>query len=118
MAQQMTENLAAAACPEDIETPPRKPRQMSLPSGRKPFAKASWPSSAAKRARLVDPLQFEMSIQGRRSDRLCRPGWEIPAAQRYPAGVAGKAGHPAGRIDSAGKAGLLLERLEKRRRRD
>lgn len=62
VARQMTENLAQTGCPEDIEeaaVPGQRGR--SDPAGRSTCKTAG--KTAPQKARLVDPLQYEMSIQ-------------------------------------------------------
>ena len=77
---------------------------------------SSWPNERRKRARLVDPLQYEMSIQAEDlTGYVPAFGWESqPPSDTQLASLEKQGIQPDG-IDSAGKAGLLLERLEKRR---
>lgn len=62
VAQQMTDNLAAAACPEDIEDAAKQAGEDVVAQREEALAK-QLAEQRRKRARLVDPLQYEMSIQ-------------------------------------------------------
>ena len=69
-----------------------------------------------KRARLVDPLQYEMSIQAEDlAGYVPAFGWEAgpPSAEQNAA--LEKQGICPDAVESAGKASLLLDRLNKRR---
>ena len=66
--------------------------------------------------RLVDPLQYEMSIQAEDlADYVPAFGWEVlpPTAEQQEA--LSRAGILPDGVESAGKARLLLDRLAKRR---
>lgn len=70
-----------------------------------------------RKARLVDPLQFEMSIQAQ--DLLdWQPSfaWEMGPASAKQLDLLEKRGIMPEQVDCAGKAALLIERLQKRRR--
>src|SRR5690606_6153418 len=69
-----------------------------------------------KRA-LVDPLQFEMSIQAEDlANYVPAFGWEMAPPSQKQIKALEKMGIFPDEIDNAGKAAKLLERLEKRRR--
>lgn len=74
-------------------------------------------SAMKKRKRqLVDPLQFEMSIQAEDlSDYVPSFGWEMAPASDKQLKALEKFGIFPDEIDNAGKASLLLDRLNKRR---
>ena len=115
VAQQMTDNLAAAACPEDIEDAAKQAGEDVVAQREEALAK-QLADQRRKRARLVDPLQYEMSIQAEDlTGYVPAFGWESspPTAEQLTA--LEKLGIQPDGVDSAGKAGLLLDRLAKRR---
>ena len=115
VAQQMTDNLAAAACPEDIEDAAKQAGEDVVAQREEALAK-QLAEQRRKRARLVDPLQYEMSIQAEDlTGYVPASGWESspPTAEQLTA--LEKLGIQPDGVDSAGKAGLLLDRLAKRR---
>ncbi len=69
-----------------------------------------------KKAKLVDPLQYEMSIGAEDlADYQPSFGWEMSPPSESQANALEKCGIFAGDIENAGKASLLLDRLAKRR---
>ena len=69
-----------------------------------------------RKSRLVDPLQFEMSIQAEDlSGYVPSFGWEMAPATDKQKAVLEKLGILPDQIDNAGKAQKLLDRLDKRR---
>ena len=115
VAQQMTDNLAAAACPEDLEDAAKQAGEDVVAQREEALAK-QLAEQRRKRARLVDPLQYEMSIQAEDlTGYVPAFGWESspPTADQLTA--LEKLGIQPDGVDSAGKAGLLLDRLAKRR---
>ncbi len=115
VAQQMTDHLAAAACPEDVEEAARQAAEDVVAQREEALAK-QLEEQRRKRARLVDPLQYEMSIQAEGSGRLCARLWvgsRSPSANKPPRWKS-RASCPDA-VESAGKASLLLDRLNKRR---
>lgn len=69
-----------------------------------------------KKAKLVDPLQYEMSIGAEDLvDYHPSFGWEMAPASDSQITALEKSGVFAGEIENAGKASLLLDRLQKRR---
>ena len=69
-----------------------------------------------KRRQLVDPLQYEMSIQAEDlSSYVPSFGWEMAPPSDKQKATLEKFGIYTEEIDNAGKANLLLDRLEKRR---
>ena len=69
-----------------------------------------------RKKRLVDPLQFEMSIQAEDlSGYVPAFGWEMAPPSDKQKQTLEKLGILPDQIDNAGKANKLLERLEKRR---
>ena len=69
-----------------------------------------------KRARLVDPLQYEMSIQAEDlASYVPAFGWEAGPPSAEQTAALEKQGIRPDAVESAGKASLLLDRLNKRR---
>jgi superfamily II DNA or RNA helicase len=69
-----------------------------------------------KKGKLVDPLQYEMSIQDKDlSGYVPAFGWESEPASEKQINLLEKFGIYPGEVESAGKASLLLNKLEKRR---
>lgn len=115
VAKQMAQNLALSGCPEDIEEAAVKASEDVVAQREEALAK-QLEEQRRKKARLVDPLQYEMSIQAEDlSGYVPAFGWESapPSAQQNT--LLEKLGIQPEGIDSAGKADLLLRRLAKRR---
>ena len=69
-----------------------------------------------KKKKLVDPLQFELSIQAEDlSSYVPAFGWECSPASEKQLQALEKFGIYPDEIDNAGKASLLLDRLNKRK---
>jgi superfamily II DNA or RNA helicase len=116
VAKKMTENLeAAAGCPEDIEAAEQRASADVVAEREEALAK-QLREMRRRKQRLVDPLQFEMSIQAEDlSGYVPAFGWEAEAPTDRQRERLEKAGILPDEIDSAGKASKLLERLDKRR---
>lgn len=115
VAQQMTDNLAAAGCPEDIEEAAAQASEDVVAQREESLAK-QLAEQRRKKARLVDPLQYEMSIQAEDlSGYVPSFGWEAGPPSAEQSAALEKAGILPGAVDCAGKASLLLDRLAKRR---
>ncbi len=116
VARKMTENLeAAAGCPEDIEAAELRASADVVAEREEALAK-QLREMRRRKQRLVDPLQFEMSIQAEDlSGYVPAFGWEAEAPTDRQKERLEKAGILPDEIDSAGKASKLLERLDKRR---
>lgn len=116
VAKKMTENLeAAAGCPEDIEAAEQRASADVVAEREEALAK-QLREMRRRKQRLVDPLQFEMSIQAEDlSGYVPAFGWEAEAPTDRQKERLEKAGILPDEIDSAGKASKLLERLDKRR---
>lgn len=115
VARKMTENIEAAAAPIDIIEAEETAQSDVIVAREESLAKQLAEMRTRKR-KLVDPLQFEMSIQ---AEDLAgyRPafGWELgPPSDKQKAALE-KMGIFPDEIESAGKAALLLDRLQKRR---
>ena len=115
VAQQMTDALAASGCPEELEEAARQAEEDVVAQREEALAK-QLEEQRRKKAKLVDPLQYEMSIQAEDlSGYVPAFGWEAgpPSAQQTAA--LEKLGILPDAVESAGKASLLLDRLHKRR---
>lgn len=115
VAKKMTENIEAAGCPVDIEEAEKKASEDVIAQREEALAKQL--SEMRKRQkRLVDPLQFEMSIQAEDlSGYVPAFGWEMGPPSEKQKNALEKIGILPDNIECAGKAALLLDRLEKRR---
>lgn len=115
VARKMTENIEAAGCPVDIEEAEEKAASDVVAQREEALAKQLAEMRKRKR-RLVDPLQFEMSIQAEDlSGYVPSFGWEMaPPSQSQIKALEGQGILPD-EIDNAGKATLLLDRLSKRK---
>lgn len=114
IAQKMTENIEAAGVPIDIEEAERQAGEDVVAQREEALAKQLAEMRRRKR-KLVDPLQFEMSIQAEDlSGYVPAFGWEMSPPTEKQLGSLEKRGILPDAVDNAGKAAKLLERLEKR----
>ena len=115
VARQMTETLAESGCPEDIEQAAAQASEDVVAQREEALAK-QLEEQRRKKARLVDPLQYEMSIQAEDlAGYVPAFGWEAgPPSDKQTAALE-KLGILPDAVESAGKASLLLDRLNKRR---
>ena len=110
VARQMTENLAESGCPQDIEEAAAEASEDVVTQREEALAK-QLEEQRRKKAKLVDPLQYEMSIQAEDlAGYVPAFGWEAG-----PTTALEKLGILPDAVESAGKASLLLDRLHKRR---
>lgn len=115
VAKKMTENLEAAAYPMDIEEAEKTAAEDVVAQREEALAKQLAEMRKRKR-KLVDPLQFEMSIQAEDlSGYVPAFGWEMAPPSDNQKKTLEKLGIMPDEIDNAGKASKLLERLDKRR---
>lgn len=116
VARKMTENLeAAAGCPEDLEEAEQKASADVISEREEALAK-QLRDMRRRKQRLVDPLQYEMSIQAEDlSGYVPSFGWECEAPSEKQKESLERLGILPDDIDSAGKAHMLLDRLAKRR---
>ena len=116
VAQKMTENLEKdAGCPMDIEEAEKSAAEDVVEQREEALAKQLAEMKRRKR-KLVDPLQFEMSIQAEDlSGYVPAFGWEMAPPSESQQKTLEKLGIMPDEIDNAGKASKLLERLDKRR---
>lgn len=116
VAQKMTEDLEeAAGCPMDIEEAERRASEEVIAEREESLAK-QLAEMRHRKKKLVDPLQFEMSIQAEDlAGYVPAFGWEIaPPSDKQKAALE-KLGIMPDEIDNAGKAAKLLDRLDMRR---
>lgn len=115
VAKKMTENIEAAGCPVDIEEAEEKASADVVAQREEALAKQLAEMRSRKR-KLVDPLQFEMSIQAEDlSGYVPSFGWEMSPPSEKQIQTLEKLGIFPDEIDNAGKAAMILERLAKRR---
>lgn len=116
VAQKMTENLEeAAGCPIDIEEAEQKASEDVVAQREESLAKQLAEMKKRKK-KLVDPLQFEMSIQAEDlSGYVPAFGWEMGPPSDKQKSTLEKLGILPDQIENAGKAAKLLDRLDKRR---
>ena len=117
VAQKMTENLEKdAGCPVDIEEAEKTASEDVVTQREEALAQKLAEMKRRKR-KLVDPLQFEMSIQAEDlSGYVPAFGWEMAPPSEKQKKTLEKLGILPDEIDNAGKATKLLERLDKRRK--
>ena len=115
VARQMTENLAGSGCPQDIEEAAAEACEDVVAQREEALAK-QLEEQRRKKAKLVDPLQYEMSIQAEDlAGYVPAFGWEAGPPSAQQAAALEKLGILPDAVESAGKASLLLDRLHKRR---
>ena len=115
VARQMTEHLAETGCPEDIEEAAAQASEDVVAQREEALAK-QLAEQRRKKAKLVDPLQYEMSIQAEDlSGYVPTFGWEAGPPSEQQTAALEKLGILPDAVESAGKAALLLDRLNKRR---
>ena len=116
VAQRMTENLEKdAGLAIDIEEAEKAASEDVVAQREEALAKQLAEMKKRKK-KLVDPLQFEMSIQAEDlSGYVPSFGWEMAPPSDKQISSLEKLGISAEQIDNAGKAAKLLDRLDKRR---
>ncbi len=116
IAKCMTQKLEdAAGCPLDIEEAEKTASEDVIAQREEALAKQLAEMKSRKR-KLVDPLQFEMSIQAEDlSGYVPAFGWEMAPPSDRQKRTLEKLGILPDEIDNAGKAAKILERLDRRR---
>ena len=116
VAAKMTENLEKEpGAAVDIEAAEQQAAEDVVAQREEALAKALSEMKKRKR-KLVDPLQFEMSIQAEDlTSYIPAFGWEAAPATDKQKEELEKLGIFPDEIDNAGKANLILDRLSKRR---
>lgn len=117
VAQKMTENMEKdAGCVIDIEEAEKTASEDVVAQREEALAKQLSEMKRRKK-RLVDPLQFEMSIQAEDlSGYVPAFGWEMAPPSDGQKKTLEKLGILPDEIENAGKASKILDRLDKRRR--
>ncbi|RJW88366.1 ATP-dependent helicase [Clostridiales bacterium AF36-10] len=116
VARKMTENLEKeAGCPIDLEEAEKQASEDVVAQREEALAQKLAEMKRRKK-KLVDPLQFEMSIQSEDlSGYVPTFGWEMSPPTDKQKATLEKLGILPDEIDNQGKASKLLERLDKRR---
>lgn len=116
VARKMTADLeAAAGCPVDLEEAEKKASEEVVAEREEALA-AKLAEMKHRKKKLVDPLQFEMSIKAEDlAGYVPSFGWEMsPPSEKQKAALE-KLGICPDEIDNSGKAEKLLDRLAIRR---
>lgn len=115
VARAMTKALEGSGCPEDLEKVEHQAQQDVI-RDREEALKEKLAASRKRKRKLVDPLQFEMSIM---AEDLAgyTPSfpWEMAPASDKQKEALEKAGILPDEISCAGKASMILDRISKRR---
>lgn len=116
VARKMTENLEKeAGCPVDLEEAEEKASQDVVAQREEALAKQLAEMKRRKK-KLVDPLQFEMSIRAEDlAGYVPSFGWEMAPPSDKQKNTLEKLGILPDQIENAGKAAKILDRLDKRR---
>lgn len=115
VASKVTENIEEDGGPVDLIEAEETAKADVVAEREAALAKALDEMKKRKR-KLVDPLQFEMSIQAEDlSGYIPAFGWEISPPSKGQLAALEKFGIFPDEIDNAGKASMLLDRLAKRR---
>ena len=116
VAAKMTENLeAAAGCPEDLEEAEAKAAS-DVVAEREAALARQLEEMRRRKKKLVDPLQFEMSIAAEDlSGYVPSFGWEMAPPSEKQLQALERQGINPDDVDNAGKASKLLDRLSARR---
>lgn len=113
--KKITENIEAAGAAVDIMEAEEQAESDVVAQREEALAKQLEEMKRRKR-KLVDPLQFEMSIQAEDlSGYVPTFGWEMGPATDKQCSALEKLGIFPDQVDNAGKAAMLLDRLDKRR---
>ncbi|MEG0450357.1 MAG: DEAD/DEAH box helicase [Lysinibacillus sp.] len=115
IAQAMTKQIEEAGIPMDLEAVEKTAAEDVIAQREEALAKQLAEMKKRKRS-LVDPLQFEMSIQAEDlSSYVPAFGWESGPPSDQQVKKLEKLGILPEQIENAGKASKLLDRLDKRR---
>ncbi len=114
-AAKMTENLAEnAGCPIDIEEAAEQASEDVVAQREESLAK-TLSEMKHRKGKLVDPLQYEMSIQAEDlANYIPTFGWEMSPPTQKQIDKLEKFGISANEIDNCGLAAKLIDRLHKR----
>lgn len=115
VAKKMTEKIQDSAVPVDIEEAEKEAAEDVVQQREDALAEKLAAMKRRKR-KLVDPLQFEMSIQAEDlSSYVPSFGWEMSPPSDSQKATLEKMGIMPDEIDNAGKASMLLNKLMMRR---
>lgn len=115
VARRMTKNLEESGLAVDLEEAERTASQDVIAQREESLA-MQLKEMKARKGKLVDPLQFEMSIQAEDlSNYVPAFGWEMGPASEKQLATLEKLGICPDEIGNAGKAAKLLDRLDRRR---
>ena len=115
VAEKMTENLEELDGAIDIMDAEEQAEKDVMQEREQALAKVL-AEQRHRKGKLVDPLQFEYSIQGEDLVNYTPElGWQMGPMSEKQAKALEKFGISPDQIDNAGKASLILERLMKRR---
>lgn len=115
VAEAMTKQIEEAGIPLDLELAEEQATEDVIAQREEALAKQLAEMKRRKR-KLVDPLQFEMSIQSEDlANYVPAFGWEMGPPSEKQIKTLETLGIFPDKIDNAGKATKLLERLDKRR---
>lgn len=115
VAQAMNERIDESAVALDLEEVEQQASEDVVSQREEALAKLLEEMKRRKR-KLVDPLQFEMSIQAEDlSSYVPAFGWEMAPPSEKQIQTLERLGILPDQVDNAGKASKLLERLDKRR---
>ena len=114
VARKMTENIEQAGCPVDIELAEKQAAEDVVAQREEALAKKLEEMKKRKKA-LVDPLQFEMSIQAEDLKNYIPPfGYAMQPPTAKQKERLEKLQIDSQGIESAGKADMVIERLQQR----
>lgn len=115
VAKKMTENIEELGTPIDLEEAEQQAKEDVALEREESLAKQLAEMKKRKR-KLVDPLQFEMSIQATElTDYVPSFGWQMSPPTDKQVKALEKWGIFPDEIENAGKAEMLINRLVKRR---
>ncbi|WP_283600086.1 DEAD/DEAH box helicase, partial [Ligilactobacillus salivarius] len=115
VAKKMTENIEELGAPIDLEEAEQQAKEDVALEREESLAKQLAEMKRRKR-KLVDPLQFEMSIQATElTDYVPSFGWQMSPPTDKQVKALEKWGIFPDEIENAGKAEMLINRLVKRR---
>ena len=115
VAKKMTENIEELGAPIDLEVAEQQAKENVALEREESLAKQLAEMKKRKR-KLVDPLQFEMSIQATElTDYVPSFGWQMSPPTDKQVKALEKWGIFPDEIENAGKAEMLISRLIKRR---
>lgn len=115
VAKKMTENIEELGTPIDLEQAEQQAKEDVALEREESLAK-QLSETKRRKSKLVDPLQFEMSIQASDlTDYVPSFGWQMSPPTDKQVKALEKCGIFPDEIENAGKAEMLINRLVKRR---